>query len=483
MLRVVLIFLAVGLFSLGISDFAVLTLSPETELGKIANGFVKPSFTRAFEVAPSFAVTLSLALAAVLVAAFVGTILAPWYHRLPIRVFATLCRSVHELFWAILLMPLFRLSPFCGALALIIPFSGIFIKIYREIFDESDKSPLGAIPAGTGKISTFFYGVLPGVLLPCWKYTVYRIECGMRSSAVLGFLGIPTVGFYLETMFTEGEYNQAAGILYCFFIMVWAVRTIVPWFLLVLGSMYSLVSVLSTFEMAKNINQFFYELLPWPLRGEQSWSDWSSPLWEALAIGVPNTIVLSVVTVFATGVIAAFLFPLASRVFVTPVTRHVAEISFIVARTTPELIIAYVLLIAFGPSMLPAFIAMTIHNVAIIAHLAGGWSEEHAPKIGTSKRKLDTFFYWVMPRMFGQYLAYLLYRWEVVIRESALLGIIGVYTLGFFIDAAIHKDHLDVALGIVFVSSLLTLMVDGISHLVRKYLHISGVVHSRASLA
>jgi phosphonate transport system permease protein len=40
----------------------------------------------------------------------------------------------------------------------------------------------------------------------------------------------------------------------------------------------------------------------------------------------------------------------------------------------------------------------------------------------------------MLSRVYGQFLAFLFYRWEVMMRESAILGILGIYTLGFYID-------------------------------------------------
>lgn len=45
-----------------------------------------------------------------------------------------------------------------------------------------------------------------------------------------------------------------------------------------------------------------------------------------------------------------------------------------------------------------------------------------------------------------QFLAYCLYRWEIILRESASFAILEVTTLGFCVDAAISEFHLDVDL-------------------------------------
>jgi len=79
----------------------------------------------------------------------------------------------------------------------------------------------------------------------------------------------------------------------------------------------------------------------------------------------------------------------------------------------------------------------------------------------------------VLPRCYGQFLAFLFYRWEVIMRESAILGILGVYTLGHYIDNAISKDHLDVAGLLIIVTALLNMSIDSVSQIIRKRLRIS----------
>ena len=48
------------------------------------------------------------------------------------------------------------------------------------------------------------------------SYTSYRFECGLRSSAVLGFVGLPTLGYHLESFFAQGSYSQVAALLMLF---------------------------------------------------------------------------------------------------------------------------------------------------------------------------------------------------------------------------------------------------------------------------
>ena len=58
-------------------------------------------------------------------------------------------------------------------------------------------------------------------------------------------------------------------------------------------------------------------------------------------------------------------------------------------------------------------------------------------------------------------------------RESAILGILGIHTLGFFIDSAIADIRLDKVVILLFFTALLNILVDYISRRVRSYLRIS----------
>ena len=115
----------------------------------------------------------------------------------------------------------------------------------------------------------------------------------------------------------------------------------------------------------------------------------------------------------------------------------------IIVRTTPEYILAYIFLTLWGPSMLPAVWAILLHNGAILAFLSSNNADLVQLRIDAPFKRIDRYFYEILPRVYGQFLAFLFYRWEVMMRESAILGILGIYTLGFYIHSAISDDQID----------------------------------------
>ena len=134
--------------------------------------------------------------------------------------------------------------------------------------------------------------------------------------------------------------------------------------------------------------------------------------------------------------------------------------------------LAYVLLQLLGPSMLPAIIALTIHNAGIVGYLLGRHADALAYR-PDAPRGLNLYAYETVPRLYGQFLAYLLYRWEIIMRESAIFGILGVATLGYFVDAAISELRLDVAVVLIVATGLMSMGVDVLSRALRRRLRIN----------
>ncbi len=78
-----------------------------------------------------------------------------------------------------------------------------------------------------------------------------------------------------------------------------------------------------------------------------------------------------------------------------------------------------------------------------------------------------------MPRVYTSLLALLFYRWEIILRETAILGILGIATLGFYIDSAIQDIRLDKAMLLIAITALLNVCVDSLSRFIRTRFKLS----------
>jgi phosphonate transport system permease protein len=172
------------------------------------------------------------------------------------------------------------------------------------------------------------------------------------------------------------------------------------------------------------------------------------------------------------GLLALALFPLVSRQFMGALGQPAGRLLLVIVRSTPEYMLAYVLLQLLGPSMLPAIIALALHNGAIVGYLMGRHADalDYRPD---APKGLNLYAYDTTPRLYGQFLAYNLYRWEIIVRESAIFGILGVATLGYHVDAAISELRFDVAVVLILATVGLCALIDILSRRLRRALRIS----------
>lgn len=477
-------FLISALLCLAVADIAVTALSPWGEMLRLVRGILRPDVL-SVEVW-SVVWTVAFAIVGVGIGATAGFLLAIAFpHFAAVRVSAMMLRSIHELFWALLLIQVFGLGSATGVLAIAIPYAGIFAKVFAEIIEEADLAAERVLPNGTSAISAFAFARFPEVADRFKTYTLYRLECGLRSTLVLGFVGLPTVGFHLEGYFKQGNYAQAAALLAVFYLLIgtrrlWARPTTLPF--LIIGSLLLLPEGIGGGSALANLGRFlFHDIVPAPLRGGDmtslatwgAFAAWLNPIfWNKIVPGAWQTLVLAQISLVAMGILALLLFPLISRQFVGRIGQPAGRVLLVVVRSTPEYMLAYVLLQLLGPSMLPAIIALAVHNGAIVGYLMG----RHADALdyrADAPKGINLYAYDTTPRLFGQFLAYNLYRWEIIVRESAIFGILGVATLGYYVDAAISELRFDVAVVLILATVGLCALIDALSRWLRRELRIS----------
>ena len=476
-------FVGIAALCLVFADIEITTQDPWTEMGRLGLGILTPDFGAVERLGEALAQTVAFAILGVFFGGVFGFGLATLYHFAPVRPFCAFIRSIHEIFWALIFLQGFGLTPVTGVLAIAIPYAGIFAKVYSEILEEADVSALRAVPWGAGHLATFFYVRVPDVYVHLKTYTLYRLECGLRSSAVLGFVGLPTLGFHLEAAFKQGHYSEVSALLILFYLLIATIRI---WFRPRIAMLYVLAAPLFLHAEAtiafENVVRFFtVDIVPAPLRGAElldfaAWSefgDWLDTILTEQALpGIAATLLLTQIALVGTGVLTLVFFPLISSRFFGRFGRTAGHVFLVVTRSTPEYIMAYVLLQLWGPSMLPAIVALALHNGAIIGHLIGRHTEQ-MPRRADSPRGLDLYAYEALPRVYGQFLAFLFYRWEVILRETAILGILGVATLGFYVDSAFEDIRFDVAMVLILITATLNIAVDMISRAIRARLRLT----------
>jgi phosphonate transport system permease protein len=157
------------------------------------------------------AVPLALACTRVLsISALAGRMaLLPFAVRQLLRGILVVLRSIPELVWALVFVRVVGLGPTAGVLAIALTYGGMLGKVYAEILESGEPHAVQALLRnGAGRLQAFCYAVLPQNAAELTSYTVYRWECAIRSSVVLGFVGAGGLGQRLDSamkMFAGGE--------------------------------------------------------------------------------------------------------------------------------------------------------------------------------------------------------------------------------------------------------------------------------------
>ncbi len=475
--HVCLLMIGAALLALIGADIQVYAVDPWHEIARIGKGLLLPSWAEPQSLLRALLNTIAFALLAIAVAAPLGLLLAIMFKWLPVRLLCAAVRSVHELFWGLIFMQIFGISALTGLLAIMVPFTGVFGKVFAEIFEQQAQEPSQTLPTAVGGLTRYVYTLIPQAWPALLSYTRYRFECALRSSAILGFIGLPTLGFHLETAFKQGHYSEAGALLWAFLLLIaslrfWLRPRLIPIYVV---AAIALLPETIGFSQGGSLWRFVsVDIWPYALR-QGDWVgllDWlqmmcSQQVWP----GLVQTLLLTQLAVVLTGFVVLVTYPFASQALVGPTLRWPGRFLLLVLRSTPEMVLVYVLLLLFGPSGLPVVLALALHNGGLIAFLVANASDaEHNTRITRpdDPQGVKRYAYIETPRRFPAMLALLFYRWEVILRESAIMGILGIATLGFYIDSAFEEIRYDRAFLLIVVTALLNILVDSLSRRLRR---------------
>ena len=138
---------------------------------------------------------------------------------------------------------------------------------------------------------------------------------------------------------------------------------------------------------------------------------------------------------------------------------------WVLARAVPEVVWALLLVLVMTPGMLAGALALGVHNFGIVGKLCSEVVEDLDPAPAGALRaagagSLQVLAYAVLPQALPQFLSFALYRWEVVIRTTIVVGFVSAGGLGREFRLAMSFFHYtDVAM-ILATYFLLVVLVD-----------------------
>ena len=388
------------------------------------------------------------------------------------------------------------------------------------------------ITSGASPFKALLYGLLPQALPDMVSYAFYRMECSIRASVVLGMIGAGGLGYEILLSFQTLNYNEMWTLFYALFALcagtdLWSSvlrqrmgrqvtcttsgRTPIEGLSelpkrgeagaaksdrFVTGSIVAAgaLTVLAFWFIHPTVSKLWAPKTLLLLRGL---IDDVFPL----SLTLPQLAVLLklsgqtlAMSVLATGFAAAggllLAFP-AARNFAMPggltsagsqnrarrwlgaVILVVTRGLLLVQRAIPSPVWALMLLFVFFPGVLPGALALGIYNLGVLGRLMAESVENMDERPARALQALGTgrvrgFLYGVLPVTAPRFTAYTLYRWEIVIRETVVVGLVGAGGLGRLLAEQLSSfDYSGVAVTLLFYS-VLTFLVDRGSASIRK---------------
>jgi len=143
------------------------------------------------------------------------------------RSFLSILRSIPEVVWGLMFVRAVGLGPFAGVLAIGVAYGGMLGKVYSEILEGVNLRPAETLQAsGASRLAVVTYGMLPAALPALASYTLYRWECAIRASAILGFVGAGGLGQQIELSLRMFNFHEVATLLLILWGFVFAVETL-----------------------------------------------------------------------------------------------------------------------------------------------------------------------------------------------------------------------------------------------------------------
>ncbi|HEY6001886.1 MAG TPA: phosphonate ABC transporter, permease protein PhnE [Anaeromyxobacter sp.] len=425
------------------------------------------------------------------------------------RTLLDVMRSVPELVWALVFVRSLGLGPAAGVLAIGVSYAGVLGKVFAEIFESAPRAPARALAAaGAPPLRALAFAVVPPSLPLLASYTLYRFDCALRASAVLGLVGAGGMGTQLELSIKMLAYDEVATMVIALFVLVAGVdllsqvarrlvresRGLFPVGLAALrvraAGLLALLAAavgcalfldlpvrqLASLAALRSVGAFFAS--GWPPDLDPGFLRRVAPaVAETLAVSVLGTAIAAVLGFGLAWLAALRLRPEGGSGRAARTARvaaaWAARGALNLGRTLPELLWALVLIFAVGLGPFAGALALGIHTAGVLGRLYYEALEEVATApaaalqaAGASGAAASAFA--VLPQAFPQLVAYTLYRWEVNIRASAVLGVVGAGGIGKLLHVSLNLFHNHDTLTLVAVILALVTAVDLFSGALRR---------------
>ncbi|ABM71953.1 putative phosphonate ABC transporter [Prochlorococcus marinus str. MIT 9515] len=390
----------------------------------------------------------------------------------------TISRSIHEIIWGIILMQIYGINFSVGIIAICIPFIAINAKVISEQLENINIATIESIKQINGiKFSSLITLVWSPIIETLKNFGLYRLECSIRSTAVLGLFGIGGIGTSIFLSFQTLNFREL-------WTYLWGLA-----FLIIISN--ELLKRINILNFSKNV-LIFYLIAIFSI-SLFSLSFFVYFIFNKNTITFnsinnifnSNSILFSydylkllfdtiVLSLFSTGIAISFP-PIYLLIFNNKTGIIILKSTSFLFRLIPAPIIILILLMFNNPTISLAATTLGFHNAAVtskllLENLHNQDKKEYIAmkSIGVSKR--SSWLYGIFVKQARSYLAYCAYRSDIIIRETAILGIIGSVGLGWQLQESLSSFAWEEVLIILFSYSSIAILGELINGKIKSNL-------------
>ncbi|KGP74384.1 phosphonate ABC transporter, permease protein PhnE [Pontibacillus yanchengensis] len=157
------------------------------------------------------------------------------------------------------------------------------------------------------------------------------------------------------------------------------------------------------------------------------------------------------------------------------IANFICKLFLNAVRTFPEILLALIFVASIGPSPFAGVLAIAIGSTGMLGKLYGEVIETIDMQVveameANGANKIQTLFYGIIPQILPDFLSYAIYRFEIDVRASTILGIIGAGGIGTLIVISQKNRNWDEVSLILIVIIISVTIIDLISAQIRKRL-------------
>lgn len=402
-------------------------------------------------------------------------------------------RAVHELVWALFFVASIGFSPFSAIFAIAIPYTGMLGKVFTDIFKSVSYKKIDALKQiGASPLQILFYGYLPEAYYDLISYSLYRYECAIRSSTILSFVGLGGIGLKIQLSLNDMKLNEMFTYVYALITLVlvldvWGnlyrkkrekgkISVYLFSFIILLSWVYVVVidkGYITDIFNQKNLRYSLDFLSKLVGINHENPAFLNTVEIKKVFILMLETLQMSIISITIASLLMIITVIFATRQYSKKILFYILRGIYLVSRAVPELIWAMIIVFIIKPGIIAGALALAIHNFGILSKLCAEVIEELDQRPLSNLRvsgagKFQVLLYGVIPMVSSRFISYIIYRWEIILRTTIVVGFVGAGGLGYYFRLGMSFFHYTEVMLVLLFYLVLVQIADKVANKLNK---------------